>query len=185
MTTTEEGPRRIGGGPVPDKTPEPIPDPDTAPTRADEVTSPLDALRNELKGDTVKPPLVLSVKSRNHTQLRYDLNVLTLDDIQAWRKRSRDKSKPDEFDVRKFACIVIANTCDAVLFRGQVVNGRDRKPLNFRHEELWEMVSAGRAVDAVTFFFGENEDARIMAHMNSVMSAAGYDELEADEADPT
>jgi hypothetical protein len=24
-----------------------------------------------------------------------------------------------------------------------------------------------------------------MAHMNSVMSAAGYDELEADEADPT
>lgn len=144
-------------------------------TDTDTGTTPtlLDGLRDELKQEVRNDPITLVVPGRPNISLVCDTN-LESKTIQAWRKRCVDKRMPDNFDGLKFGCIVIANTCTSIVYKGTEVARTDGRPMTFRDEALLDMLGAQQTVvDAVRWLFGV--DAHIFQAAEDIFKAAGFD----------
>lgn len=152
------------------------PDPDLGRVLAD---SPLDLLRAELAGE--RPPLevTLDVPAREGYAVRYSTDI-AYEEVKAWRKRSADKSNPSGFDELKFAGIVLAVKCLAVLRRGEEVD-LDGEVLTFRHPEFLGLFGATRAADGVAAFYVR--DGHVTATANRLLDEAGFGDVmpEADD----
>jgi hypothetical protein len=144
-------------------------------------TTALDELRTELASEVATPPETLVVPGRAGYTVRYSTE-LAHEQLQAWRKTSRDKSSPDGLDELRWASIVLANQCECVVRHGVDVE-LDGRPATFQHEGFRALLGEGaeRATAAVRRFYGR--DADVIAAALAVIRAAGYGD-EAD-ADPT
>lgn len=144
---------------------------------------PLAALRETITAAVSKPDVVLEVLTRPGMAIRFSTN-LDLDVIQQWRRRSHDKSQPDNFNLLKFAQLVIANQSEAFSLNGQEPTGQDGQPISFRSNEVLEWTGTKRALDAVRAIY--DNDAHIVATAQEVMEAAGFgDEMQEAEEGPT
>lgn len=157
-------------------------DPDVAPVRR---LSPLEALQAKLAADTGAelddegPTVELAVPGRPGVAVRYG-TVVEWEELQAWRKRSRDKglrsaSNPDGVDVNRVSRLVLANRAKAVVVDGDDVVGTDGRPLTFSHPELHAMLGlTGNvgATQAVHAFYGR--DAWVQQASGKVLDLAGW-----------
>lgn len=131
---------------------------------------PLAALRDVITAAVVKEDLVLDLLTRPGMAIRFSTNM-DLDTIQQWRRRCHDKSQPDNFNLLKFACMVIANQAEAFRLNGQEPEV-DGLPLNFRQGPVFEWTNTKRAVDAVKALY--DNDGHVVATAQDVMEAAGF-----------
>lgn len=153
-------------------------DPDLAPV---EVDSDLDQLRRELNAD-VADTVTLDVPGRAGWQASYT-TAITGEQLDTWRKRSRDRKRGDGLDGVKFAALLLAHTNAGITRKGKPVE-LDGEPATVRHPEFLELLGAGGAVDGVRRLYGL--DGHVDAAARAVMQAAGWgDELSASSADPT
>jgi hypothetical protein len=148
------------------------------------TANPLDALRDKITEQVVKPDLELDVLTRDGMSIRYTTN-LDLDVINKWRRVCQDKSQVDNFNMLKFASLVVANTAIAFALNGVEPTGADGDLVSFRSPEVLEWTNTKRALDAVRKLFAN--DAHIIATAQEIMSEAGFgDEMkESGEESPT
>lgn len=131
---------------------------------------PLAALREVITAAVVKDDLTLQVITRPGLSIRFSTNM-DLDTIQQWRRRCHDKSQPDNFNLLKFACMVIANQATAFALNG-VEPDIDGNPINFRNGPVFEWTNTKRAVDAVKALY--DNDGHVVATAQEIMEAAGF-----------
>jgi hypothetical protein len=147
--------------------------------------SPLEQLRKALAAPVAAKPLTLRVPERPGVTLRFSTGI-TQEQRTAWQKRSTKKSRrqnrEDEVDEMNFACLVLANTNEAIAFGGVDAHDRDDTPLTFAMPALWEMVSAADPVSAIRNLFGN--DAHVLLASGEVLLASGFDD-DLEETDPT
>lgn len=126
------------------------------------------------------PDAIVPHRLRPGWAVRYS-TVVDLDDVKRWRKRAKAPGKKDELDEIRFACIVLANLCQALLRNNLEVTGPDG-PLTFASPQVWQTYNATRAADAVRAFYGN--DPYLVATLDAVLAAAGVGE-EVEALDPT
>lgn len=153
-----------------------------APPTPDELDTGDRSVLEELKAALEKPvetkPALIDVPARPGVQIRCHTRM-TQEQRKAWQNRARKKkgrrADPDaELDDMLFACLVIANTCEAVLFEGIEAHDSEGTPLSFRHAQLWEMVGKKEPQDAIRAFFGV--DAHVLIASGEVLLASGFDD---------
>lgn len=148
------------------------------------MSNPLDELAAAITEEVRNPDLTLAVPLRPGMSLRYDTNIDADTELMQWRRRSHDKSQPDNFNILKMSCIVIANCCKAVVFKDVEPTGSDGQPITFNSTEMFEWTKTKRAIDAVKALFGN--DAHVLATAQDIIEAAGYgDEMMEPEEGPT
>lgn len=130
------------------------------------------------------PPLALKVLSRPGVTILFNVNI-DQPLVQLWRKRAKDTKDPDGMNSLQFASTVIANQAIQVYMQGKAVEGRDHKPLNFRHPEWLSMLGTPSAKEAIKTLYGA--DTHILAVCSRIMEEAGYagEDVDADEDSPT
>jgi hypothetical protein len=182
-----ESPLRIGDEP----TPEPgVFDPPTpAETRSD--VSALEALREKLQAPVETEPVVINVPGRPGITIRCHTRM-TQEERKAWQKRSEDRKtdrrrrgQDSPIDEMKFACLVLANTCEAILVEGEeALDDNSGAPLTFASRQLWDMVGAAEPSRAIRNLFGI--DAHVLIASGEVILASGFDDdLEVEEGPTT
>lgn len=142
----------------------------------------LAALQDALSKPIETEPALINVLGRPGVQLRCHTRMRQ-EERKAWLARCTKKRRgaDDEVDEMKFACLVIANTCEAVLFNGVEAHDSEGTPLTFRHAKLWEMVGAKEPDLAIRGLFGK--DAHVLLASGEVLVASGFDDDV--KADPT
>lgn len=174
-----ETPYRIGADPATDL---------FAPPTAEEASSvsALEGLRQALATPVETEPKVLRVPSRPGVTIRCHTHM-TQEERKAWQKRATKKKRglggENEVDEMHFAMLVIANTCEAVLFNGVEAHDAEGTPLSFRHKQLWDMVGATDGPSCIRRLFGV--DAHILLASGEVLLASGFDDDLGAESDPT
>lgn len=153
-------------------------------------TSALEALREALATPAVSEPVTLRVPARPGVSIRCHTRM-EQEDRTAWRKRAtprqtggnRRRGREPEPDEMEFALLVLANTCEAILFNGSEASTSDGGPLTFRSTELWRMVEAPEPRQAIRRFF--SNDAHILIASGEVLLASGFDDDLEEEEGPT
>lgn len=149
-----------------------------APPAADETAfeSPLDGLRAALAAPPESEPVTLRVPARKGVTIRCHTRM-TQEQRKAWQGRARVKSRRrgnDEVDEMLFAQLVIANTCEAILFNGIDAHDSNDRPLTFASRELWDMVGAAEPSNAIRRLFGN--DAHVLLASGEILLASGFDD---------
>lgn len=146
--------------------------------------SPLEGLRDALTGPVQTEPIVLRVPGRPGVTIRCHTSM-SQEQRKAWQKRSTKKArgKDPEVDEMLFAQLVLANTCEAVLFNGAEALDEEGTPLTFAHKQLWDMVNAAEPSQSIRNLFGV--DAHVLLASGEVLLASGFDDDLSDESDPT
>lgn len=158
-----------------------------APTTVETASvSPLEGLRGALAAPVITEPVTLRVPSRPGVTIRCHTGM-SQEDRKAWQNRSKKKvrgiGKEPEVDEMKFACLVIANTCEAVSFNGVDAHDSEDTPLNFRHRQLWDMVGARDPEAAIRALFGV--DAHVLLASGEILMSSGFDDDLTEDTDPT
>jgi hypothetical protein len=158
-----------------------IVDMDVAPVAA---STALDSLRADFAAETDEDVVTFPVRSRRH-KAKYEVRFSTripYEDLAAWRKRSEDKTMPNDLNETRLACIVLANTCRGIIRNGEEIL-TEGEPMTFASPAFHALVGADRAVDAVRRFYDRDPDVNRAA--GEVLAAAGWAGGEIDETDPT
>lgn len=147
--------------------------------------SALEGLRKALQAPVETEPTLIRVPARPGVMIRCHTRMIQ-EDRKAWMARSTKKSRrgggTDEVDDMKFSCLVLANTCEAVLFDGVAAHHEDDTPLTFRSRVLWDMVGASDPEAAIRALFGV--DAHVLIASGEVLLASGFDD-DLQATDPT
>lgn len=151
-------------------------DPDTVPV-AD--LDDLEALRGELTAAVVMPEVTLPVGTRPGYAVRYRTDV-SQQQLDAWRKAAKDRKRADGFAGERFAALILANTCQAIIRGGRVVTD-DGGPVTFRSRPFLALLEVARVADAVTRFYGADAHVDSAARMVLVEAGWGEDALTEDE----
>lgn len=145
----------------------------------------LEGLRDALSAPVVTEPVTLRVPGRPGVTIRCHTRM-SQEERTAWRKRSTKRSrrpgKEEEVDEMGFACLVIANTCEAVSFEGIDAADSEGTPLTFRHAQLWQMVGSSDPASAIRKLFGV--DAHVLIASGEVLLESGFDD-DLQASDPT
>lgn len=144
----------------------------------------LEGLRKAL-AEEVKPALFrLPIPARDGVEIEFNTDIDSVM-LNAWRKRSKDNSFPDGINPLRYACIVIANQAEAVIFNGTPAHDESDQPLNFKNPNLLQMlgVPAGQSTTAVRKLFGY--DGHVLSACRTVISEAGFGEDIEGEESPT
>jgi hypothetical protein len=154
---------------------------DVPATKTTKLPTVLEQLRSELgKPSNAVKEVTLKVPSRDNLSVRFNTD-LSLEQLDKWRIAARKNPKRDEIDILQFNLIVIVSQAKAIIFNGEVARDEDEKELNFRSQELIEMLGALDAKGAVKVLY--DRDADILKIGNEILEAAGYGE-EVDDTDP-
>lgn len=163
------------------------PDEMFAPPTPDETAgaSPLEQLERALAEPVEIETKTLRVPARPGVTLRF-LPDVDDDKRKAWQKRATKKSRrpgrEDEVDEMLFACLVLANTHQAISFNGVDAHSEADEPITFAHPKLWNMVGAQDPADCIRKLFAV--DAHVLLASGEVLLAAGFDD-DLETADPT
>lgn len=159
---------------------------DTDPDLTDEARGPattLDELRAELSEEVDSDPHTLPVPTRDGWQAVFS-RKLDGDDLQRWRKASKDRHMPDGVDEVAFALRIIANLNVGLIRHGEELLDQG-EPLIMRSETFLDLVgTGGRVLEGVRKFYGR--DGHVLSTASELLREAGYDDdLGAVAADPT
>lgn len=136
---------------------------------ADDFTI-LQGLQATLAKKAELKPITIPVKVHTGVSVRYSVAVES-DLLTRWRRRWMNK-KGTELDLLRFSRTVIANQAEQIIFKGQEPNDAQGNPLSFKSRDLWNMVGAHDAGEAVQNFF--QVDPHIIATCNVILEEAGY-----------
>lgn len=154
-------------------------DPDLAGLDELDEASDFDELRAELAA-AVTATVTLPVDGRPGWAVRYRADF-TGANVDAFRKRAKDRKFVDGVDGIKFAAILLASQAVAIVRRGKDVE-LEGKPATFQSRDFMDLVGGSGAVDTVRKFYGL--DGHVDAAARALMVEAGWgDEVSA--ADPT
>lgn len=159
------------------RTVDPMADPDLAPV---EELSDLDELRAELNAE-VADTTVVDVPGRPGWQATFT-TAITGEQLDTWRKRSKDRKRADGLDGVKFAALLLASTNVGILRKGKPVE-LDGEAATVRHPEFLELLAASGAVDGIRKLYGL--DGHVDAAARAVMTAAGWGDELGEGTDPT
>jgi len=156
------------------------------PTSAETASvSPMEGLRNALSAPAVLEPVTLRVPARPGVKVRFHTRM-TQEQRKAWQARSKKKRRglgqEAEVDEMMFAQLVVANTCEAILFNDIDAHDSEGTPLTFAHRQLWDMVGADDPQSAIRAFYAV--DAHILLASGEILLASGFDDDMSTE-DPT
>lgn len=159
---------------------------DTDPEFVDELRGPtttLDELRTELGAEVEDEPHKLPVPTRDGWEALFSRD-LEGDDLQRWRKASKDRHMPDGVDELAFALRIVANLNVGLIRRGEELLDQG-EPLIMRSETFLDLVGAGgKVLEGVRKFYGR--DGHVLSTASELLREAGYDDdLGAVAADPT
>lgn len=147
---------------------------------ADEVAagrvSPYDSLRKALEQPVEKAPKFVKVPKRPGVTLRFDTDRIDDEKRKAWQRRATKKrtGREDDIDEMLFACLVIANANDGILWDGVEAQDVEGTPLTFAHRQLWDMVGAAEPQACIRRLFAN--DAHVLIASGEVLMAAGFDD---------
>jgi hypothetical protein len=130
----------------------------------------LEQLREDLGREVELPEVTLPVGTRPGYAVRYRTDV-SQGQLDAWRKAAKDRRRADGFAGERFASLILANTCQAIVRGGRVVT-EDGEPVTFRSREFLDLTGVNRAADAVQKFYGA--DAHVDSAARSVLLEAGW-----------
>lgn len=160
-----------------------------APTTPEEVAlteeSALDALRAALAAPVEDDPCIVKVLERPGVSVRFHTRMIQ-EDRKAWQARATKKKRgrDDEVNEMLYSCLILANTCEAVLFKGVEAHDSEGTPLTFAHRQLWEMVGAVNPQEAIRKLFVK--DAHVLLASGEVLIASGFDDdVSSEGGDPT
>lgn len=140
--------------------------------------SDLDLLGRDLAEKVTAEVTTLPVPTRNGYSVRYSTDI-GQGELDAWRKRSKDKRRTDGVASERFAALILANKATAIVRAGRELT-EDGEPLTFRSSEVLALVHAQSAADAVAKFYGG--DAYVDQAARSLLSEAGWgDDVLTDE----
>lgn len=146
--------------------------------------SDLDDLRAELTAQ-VAPSTVIKVLGRPRYAVRFRTDF-TGKDLDNLRKRAKDKRYKDGVDGIRFASLLLALTCEAILRDGKPLDLDGTSPVTFTSRELQDLLgTAGNPNPAdatVRALYGL--EGHVNAAAEKLMTEAGWGD-EADVADPT
>lgn len=171
-----------GHDPLP---PDPEADADLAPVNPPNY---LESLEAELQADIEAPTLTLPVPYRPGWTVTYTCGI-DAETGKEWAKRAADKKDPSGINRLYFAQLVLANLATAVRKNGEPI-GKTGDDIDFRTPDLWRLLGADRAAEAVRLFYGGPKhlgDGHIMATAGQVTTLAGYgdDLVDGGRPDPT
>lgn len=149
--------------------------PDARPQSA----SAFDALAEEIRHHVEIEPLTTVTPARPGWKVRYRCDI-DGDKLQAFRRKCKDRSQAEGYDDIKFAAMVLADQCEAIIQGDAEVLDESGERVTFRHAMMRERMG-GRAISAVRQWYGRDGDVAVTA--GAVMRQAGFDE-EADLTDP-
>lgn len=110
--------------------------------------SPFAALEAAMKTPLPKEHLALSPLGRPNVEVRLRSNVI-LDEINEWRKGAKDPSFDGGYDLARYACILLANTCVDIQIDGKSTG------VTLADKRIQQMYpQAADEVEAVRQFFG-------------------------------
>lgn len=136
----------------------------------------LGELQKEVGKDVRLPLFTLDVNTRNHISLRYDPNIIAdSNEVERWQNQSRNRGGREGFNLKRFAVLVIKNTCVGILWDGQTIPDAEGEPCTFASRAIHTMFNAVDASAAVDILFG-GIDSHMIAHSNRVLAAGGYSE---------
>lgn len=183
--TTAFGP----SGRLPDTGHDPLPEPLDAADDADldpvDHPTELARLKAELADDVTVESPTFPVPTRPGWAVTYSAGF-DGDDVKEWARRARDRKAPTGVDQLRLACILLANTCQAVRKNDQPLT-EDGEDLTFRSPELQAIYGTKTAAETVRLFYGgprHQGDGHILAHSQELLKLAGFD-ADVERLDPT
>lgn len=144
----------------------------------------LEQLGVELSQKIDIPIVTLPVQTRPGYAVRFSTD-LSQADLDAFRKKARDKRRQDGIASERFASLILASKAVAIVRGGREVTS-DGEPVTFRSRELLQILHAASATDAVAKLYGA--DAAVDATARSLLSEAGWGDdviAEVDADSPT
>lgn len=156
-----------------------IPDPDLAPVPE---MSDLELIAKDLAKDVDdEKPFILPVKTRPGYALQFNTDI-TYEQLEKWKKLSKDRKAADGVDLARLSGLVIANQCTGILKNGRTLVDADGDSLTFASDEVRAMYDTPKAADAARKLIGK--DANVQSIADAVTAAAGWGD-EVSEVDPT
>lgn len=140
----------------------------------------LDQLRSELKKKVKRPDVFLEVPERPNMAIRFSPNI-SQHQIRAWRRNSGEDTKAG-LDSVKFACYVLANTCNGILLNNEMVLDDEGSEVTFGSETMIDMLEVKTVSEAIRAVFVV--EPHVEAAALAVMEAAGYNDS-VEQVDPT
>ena len=157
-------------------------DPDLDALDVEEGSSDLDDIAGELNA-TVAPSTTINVLGRPRYAVRFRTDFTTRE-LDALRRKARNKRFLDGIDGAKFSALLLGLTCLEVLRDGQPLAdalGVDG-PVTFTTREFQELIGTSDADSTVRKFYGL--EGHVDATARRLMDEAGWGD-EAYAADPT
>lgn len=137
----------------------------------DDVRRAVAAAQNE-KIETFEVPRVQSIR------VRYNCSV-DFDDLNKWTKRAASRTKRDEIDGFKFACLVLANTCVGIEAKNsetgefELLLDDKGEPMTFTSAAFQDSIGAmGGTLDAVKTLY--IADGHVITTAKIINELAGY-----------
>lgn len=187
MTATDhDTPTFAAPGVVPPVSRETFVDPDLADDDLDGPRGELDplAVLAEIAGEVELADIVVPHRYRPGWAVRYSTEIDN-DDLKRWRKAAKATGaagKRGEIDDLRFACISLANLCQAVIRNGEEVTDGAGTVLTFANGAMRKLYRVERAADVVRKFYGN--DPYLGATFDTVLREAGVGD-EVETLDPT
>lgn len=146
-----------------------------------EGSSVLDALKQEVARKVRRDSITLEVPERPNILVRFSPNI-TSEQLAEWRKRATVK-RTDVLNGNYFSALILANTCEGIIFNGQPVLDEAGHEVTFRSEEMMLATNTFKAVECVRAIYGI--DPHVEAAAFKVLEAAGWGEEVEDSENPT
>lgn len=141
----------------------------------------LDGLREEVAKKVRRESITLEVPERANMAVTFSPNI-TAEQLADWRKRATIK-KTDVLNGNYFSALILANTCEAITFHGEVVLDEAGNVITFRSEEMLASTNTTKAVECVRAIYGI--DPHVEAAAFKVLEAAGWGDDVEDTENPT
>lgn len=141
----------------------------------------LEALKSEVSRKVRRDSVLLEVPERPHMVIRFSPNI-TSEQLAEWRKRATVK-RTDVLNGNYFSALILANTCETIIFNGVPVTDESGNNVTFRSEEMLTATGTSKAVECVRAVYGI--DPHVEAAAFKVLEAAGWGEEVEDSENPT
>lgn len=144
-----------------------------------------DTLRGMLSKKVDKPPFACPVPAREGVSVVFNANISS-QQLNTWRRKSRNKSYGGGVDTIRFAALVLASQNIAIKFNGEVAKNDEGENLTLRDSEIQDMLGALSNLQAVGELFGY--EGHMITASQGLLEAAGWgdddDEFEDDDTAP-
>lgn len=129
------------------------------------AASPFEALQAAMKAPLPEEHFAITHVKRRNIEVRLRGNV-ELDELNEWRKGAQDRTFPGGYNLLRYACILLANTCVDIVIDG---NSTEMTLADPRISQMYPQ--AADEVEAVRWFF-DKEDLWLSGRVLPALTAA-------------